>query len=413
MKQSVYIDEKTHWQLGDTIIFFVLVCYLTLESELFENQIPGITNVSIFVCLFVSIVCLILWSRRGYRWVPAGVVAWILLIGIQKHAFSVNSGMPFDLDGIGDNSLLIVIIIFFFLKPHPLRIAKIIYVISLLYIAYYIYLSFMGAADPPLTLNSDASSNERLITGYLGADISREARLYLCGSFVAFTLLYALGLIIYERQFIHIIPLALSITAFYLAQSRSISAILILSVWMMFLKKTEILWLNTIGFGAFVSWSFVMLYGIVDHTFNPFIAFQDDSSGWVRYAEYETAQRVISNDPVFGTGIAATLSPVYQAIVANSAGFFAAADIGSIGIWTYFGFAGLIFFFIITYLSFFPGRYIDDFGWYSKVLHGIGFLIALYGVIAPTLMLADGRLFFAVVLYSAFHGCPASAPVRQ
>ena len=90
MKQSTYIDEKADWCLGDSMIFFVLVCYLTYQSAIFESLIPGISNVSIFVCLFVSVACLILWGKRGYGWVPAGAATWLVLIIIQKVAFSVH-----------------------------------------------------------------------------------------------------------------------------------------------------------------------------------------------------------------------------------------------------------------------------------------------------------------------------------
>ena len=403
MKQSTYIDEKADWCLGDSMIFFVLVCYLTYQSAIFESLIPGISNVSIFVCLFVSVACLILWGKRGYGWVPAGAATWLVLIIIQKVAFSVKSGLPIDLaTGIAGNSLLIVGIIFFFFRPHPLRIAKIIYVISILYILCYIYSSF-NMSDPSFTV-PDPTLETQKWTGNLGADSTREARLALAGSFAAFTLLCALGLIIYERKFIHIIPLVLSTWALYLAQSRTFSVILIFSVLMMFLKKTQISWLKRIGFGAFVLFALAMVYGIVDHTFNPFTAVRDDDTGWARSVEYECARDIISNDPVFGTGTAAMLSPAYQDIL-KCEHLFAPDDIGAIGIWTYFGFAGLIIFFILNYLIFFPGHHIDDFGWYSKVLHGIGFLNGLHGVISP-LLLGDGGLFFAVVLYSAFYGVP-------
>jgi hypothetical protein len=406
IRELAYIDEKANWHLGDSIIFFVLVCYLTYQSATFEGLIPGISNVSVLACLFVSVACLILWGRRGYRWVPAGAATWLVLIVIQKVAFSVKSGIPIDLaTGIGGNSLLVIGSIFFIFRPNPLRIAKIIYVISILYILCYIYLSF-NMAEPSFMVPADPTSETQKWTGILIADSTREARLSLSGSFAAFTLLCALGLIIYERKFIHIIPLVLSIWALYLAKSRTFSVILIFSVLMMFMSKTQISWLKRIGFGAFVLFVLAMGYGILDDTFNPYIPFRAvDDSGWARFVEYECARDIISNDPVFGTGIAPTLSVAYQ-FISNCQHVFAADDIGAIGIWTYFGFAGLIIFFILIYLSFFPGHHIDDFGWYSKVLHGIGFLNGLFGVLSPSLLLGDGCLFFAVVLYSAFYGAP-------
>ncbi|NNM71277.1 hypothetical protein [Enterovirga aerilata] len=144
---------------------------------------------------------------------------------------------------------------------------------------------------------------------------------------------------------------------------------------------------------VFGTTSLVLLAGILDPSFNPFSALSADSSGTARAIEFEVAQDFLRESPLLGVGLAPT---PYEVGFATGNYFFAASDLGLVGVWWDFGLLGMLLFvtgalIACSWNSLLGPRYAWPF-----FLSGC--LIAAYGCISPTLFYPGGATVFALIL---------------
>jgi len=196
----------------------------------------------------------------------------------------------------------------------------------------------------------------------------------------------------------HVGAAALGIVALVLSQSRTVqlitAATLIFFVPSKFIQKTATIFASV----AFVAVFLVFCTGFADYRFNPFVTLSHDDSAWARANEYAAAIRILSEHPLTGAGLGPVTTFEYQMYIQSGSPFFP-QDLGALGVWVAYGMPGLILFFLCTYLCFFWWRHFDVREPMKSVLFSVGIMNGLYGIIAPTIFMASGRVFLAVFIF--------------
>jgi hypothetical protein len=188
------------------------------------------------------------------------------------------------------------------------------------------------------------------------------------------------------------IMILLSGLAIYFALSRFITLIIVI-LTIAYLGKFSIKSIAKICLLALFIFSVVNLYGVFNNSWNPFALFAGDSSGSFRIWEYEVARVLIQENPILGIGIPPSADAAWKFVNED---FFAASDLGVIGIWFDLGLIGLIAFTIGSYIA--SQTVVYDLNKTSVPLSLTGCLMAAYGCIAPVILYPAGVTFFTVIL---------------
>jgi hypothetical protein len=156
--------------------------------------------------------------------------------------------------------------------------------------------------------------------------------------------------------------------------------------------RAPLFFLRVLCFGPLLAITAYYLYGFLDHSWNPFAVVASDTSGNFRYLEYEIARYFLMENPISGVGIAVTNTDT-QWLTGNR--FFAASDLGTIGVWWDFGLVGLSAFLLASWLVCNPSNYGQNNG---QILTLTSCSLVLYGTIAPIIFYPGGATYFAFAL---------------
>ncbi|PPQ38784.1 O-Antigen ligase [Rhodoblastus acidophilus] len=371
-------------------IYALAAANIGAAARIFDIIFSETTYICMALIILSIIISAIILARRSeYR--PLFVFSiFAITIIAQKIAYSAQADVGFNIIGGLDIALCLQFIVFCALRVYPQIILKSIYIASASYVIIYIFSTFAITAIPTKELAD--------VSGVMGADSARETRVVLATSFAVFVVYYAISQLRQKVSLFHIISATLGIAALALSHSRVAQglfvATLILFIPSSFIRKTA----SVASALVFIAVFLVACIGIIDYRFNPFIELSHDDSAWARANEYTAAIRILGEHPLTGAGLGSSTTLEYQMYI-NSGALFFPNDLGALGIWIALGLPGLVIFFACTYLCFFWWHHFNVSEPLKSVLFSVGIMNGLYGIIAPTIFMASGRVFLAFFIF--------------
>lgn len=327
--------------------------------------------------------------------VAAGL-ATMLLIN-QLFVFSDLSKALVSFNAIFQFIWLVTFVIFFVMSRdgHRQYIVETLFFYATIYTVAY---SFVALCYQAGILSQD------FLKPLIMEDLERGQRLFNYSSATAFAWFGWLCRARYRPNLTTISMVMICGLSVYLTLSRVFILFLVI-ISFAFLFRLALVYVKVICLSALWSLSAISLYGFFDGSWNPFELFAGDSSGSFRMMEYNVARYLLWQNPLFGLGIAPTAADAWRLINQE---FFAAGDLGVIGVWFDFGLIGLLLFFIGSHIC---CRHISGVSQgYALPLRLTGCLLAGYGCIAPVIFYAAGATYFAVLLGLWFD---RRSPMRQ
>lgn len=266
--------------------------------------------------------------------------------------------------------------------PLP-AILKLLFRISIGYCLVYALLgqSLAGMA-------SDAGS-VRVLT----ADGGRGARVVLAGAFCAFAYFYALTRLRATGGLIWIGLLAIAGAAAILSQGRTfILQIAIVTVMYLLGISAQARWLAV---AAFLGVVLISVAGVIFPDLNPFTLFASDASGAARARGFSVIRGLVDEHFFFGVGIAPDTRS--QSLFIGQP-YLYWDDLGPLGVWYTFGFAGLLLFvWHVLVLIAGPPERVGLPGADRDGLALTGLLLGLGSLVSPGIWLGSGTMVIAIV----------------
>lgn len=378
------------------LLLFVLVsAYMVEASYLADAFISGLTRSCFILMLVFSVAGAALCVFRG-RFLPT-VVASLLVsfLAIQHWVFCKVTQAEPNYNALASFSPLILFTAFAAFSNSTKQVLRIFLYVSLSYVFIY---DLLHSTLLNLAINSG-------VHAALGADTTRSERLYLiapAAAFVIFSGIRDRTLPSYARWFCF----GSGIVALYLAQSRAMQVIIIITLTFALFKRGPRL-MSLLYAVTFLGLTATNLYGLLDTEWNPFTSMNFDSSAAARSDEYERGIHLLYNTsalgPIWQTGLGIPPDELsLQAAVEKSNLYrFYPADLGALGIVVMFGIFGLI---VFVCLSIFMMFKFNNYG--SDSLSSLGLTcaaISLYGVLAPTIVLDTGMILVSLLAFASYN----------
>ena len=293
---------------------------------------------------------------------------------VQILHFSAISRQPPNFNSVAQYYPMFSFIVYpvFLQRNSVLQLLKTLYLYSSIYVVIYVLASLA------LVLHIMPAGLEDSLTQ---SDPERGARILIIASLTLYCMYYSYFTMIERRSKLYALMLVLAIAALIMSESRLL-IVIVVGVSMMSLILPSRAGLSVFCFAGFAVLSGVVLYGMVDPTWNPFVIFGDDTSARIRTEGYETIRRILYAEPIFGAGISADDAGM---VLFTSNPTLSAADLGPMGIWFVFGLTGLGLYGLSVYIQCFCTRFggcgsITN----SKAVQYTGCLIGLFGCLTPT-----------------------------
>lgn len=328
--------------------------------------------------LYVTVASLLVFAFRMLQksYLPEIVVFLFLVLGmvIQIVHFTSISRQPENFNSLAQYYTLFSFVVFsnFIGEGDVVYLLRTVYLYSGIYVVVYVFAStmvYLGLLPGDITARLTQT------------DVERGARILIVSSTTLYCLYYSYFNFLSTRKYSLIVMAMFSIAALLISQSRLLIAIVVL-FWGASIVAPSRSALSLFSFAVFFALSGCMLFGVVDHQWNPFAFFGEDTSALIRTMGYESIRQVLLVHPILGVGIANADADL---VAFTSNPTLAAADLGPIGIWFVFGLAGLILYVVSVYVQCVCTRFggcgsISN----NKALQYTGCVIGLFGCLTPT-----------------------------
>ncbi len=370
-----YSVERRNVPKLDVVLLHVFLAGDMIISSRFYEFVGFSIRSPIF---YLTVACLPFFFVRAMQKssLPEIAVFLLLIVGmmVQTTHFAAISRQPENFNSIAQYYTMFSFIVFsrFIGEDEIGRLLSTIFTYSCVYVIIYVAASLMiysGAMPGDLTSRLTQSDPER------------GARILIISSSTLYCLHYAYHKFVATRRAAFMVLLLLALAALFISQSRLLIVIVVL-VWAAALVLPRRSALSVFSFTVFAAVSGIILYGMLDLQWNPFVVFGDDTSARIRTTGYDSIRQVLLTHPLLGAGIAANDKDM---VGFTSNPTLSAADLGPIGIWFVFGAAGLALYVASVYAQCFCTRFggCGSVG-NSKTLQYTGCMIGLFGCLTPT-----------------------------
>lgn len=358
-------------------LLFTSRIYRAIETIPTQPLLLGSATLLIAVYLVMA-----LW--RGFGWAPFLLILLLALLLCQMVVFSSIADVPVNWNAGFQFCWLFTFIIFFLAieDGHGEYLGKTLFLYASIYIFVYVVMSLLLRLGLlPVTA----------FPGMVLDDAERGHRLFNYGIASAYAWFGWTQRFRIMRSTKSLVMLGVSGLAIYFSFSRVISIAIIL-LTLIYLSGVNLRSIGRFAFLLFALVSAVIIFGVFDTDWNPFIYFSRDSSGSFRLQEYELARALLRLHPSLGIGIPPNAEEAWDLIQQD---YFAASDLGLMGVWFDWGLAGVLLFVAGSYVSCSP-RVICASEWNAPLVL-TGCLMAVYGCIAPVIFYPAGVTYFAVL----------------
>ncbi|MBQ0820533.1 hypothetical protein KBI52_09995 [Microvirga sp. HBU67558] len=373
----LWIHKSAVW-----VLLVADVIFTSRLNRIIDNPNSQPALLGIFLLSFLIYTGVILINGRAL--IALGAFAAAVLIVFQVMLFSNVTGMPSPITTALQFFPVLSFTVFFSLANSELRqyTCRTYYYISQLYVFIYLLASICYIFNILPT---------NILRSLVLTDVERGERLFFYPAAMALCWFFSLSSVRRNISATSITLLAINGIANVLTLSR-VYLLCLLAISLVYIATSERRIIRFLSLSALFLTSAVLVYGIIDTRWNPFELFSGDSSGGARALEYRTAQHFLRLYPIAGIGIEPSS---YEVGFLTGNYYFAAGDLGAVGVWWNFGLCGLLLFLVASIISCQPIRNLDTkFQWPFFLT---GCLIAAYGSIAPVIFAAGGSTFFALI----------------
>ena len=334
---------------------------------------------------YMTVACLPYFFVRAVQrsYLPEITIFVLAAIGVlaQIFHFAAISRQPINLNSIAQFNSMFCFVVF----ANFIRLRDVDYLLRTIYFYTCIYVIVYVAAGALLFAHLIPGDIEARLTQ---TDPERGARILIVASSTLYCMYFSYFRLVETRAWRYAAMVALALMALIVSESRLLIVIVgFVQVMSIFLPGRRAL--SVLCFGGFLAVSAVILYGMYDPHWNPFVIFGDDTSARIRTEAYETMRGILWQHPFAGAGIAAN---DVDMIAFTSNPTLSAADLGPIGIWFVFGVVGLVFYIVSVYMQCFCTS-VGGCGSVSnnKAVQYTGCIIGFFGCLTPTWF--NGSLF--------------------
>ncbi len=293
---------------------------------------------------------------------------------VQILHFSSISRQPPNFNSVAQYYPMFSFIVYpiFLQREHIFKLLSTLYLYSCIYVAVYVL------AAMTILLHIMPAGIEESLTQ---SDPERGARILIIASSTLYCMYYSYFKMIERRSRLHALMLFLAVVALIMSESRLLIVIVAcVSILSLILPGRS--GVSIFCLAGFIALSGVVLYGMVDPAWNPFVIFGDDTSARIRTEGFDTIRRILQAEPLLGAGIS---SDDASMVLFTSNPTLSAADLGPLGIWFIFGLTGLVLYCFSVYVQCFCTYYggcgsVAN----SKAVQYTGCLIGLFGCLTPT-----------------------------
>ncbi|MHC2018718.1 hypothetical protein [Methylobacterium sp. CM6247] len=368
-------------------IHCLVIADVLFSSRLYQSLLPDFAQrILLSTILLLSLIYFAIAVIRGHVLpVMIAVGAVSLVIG-QMVVFSNNFSTQIDWNFSAQYIVFLSFLPIFVMSRDGMAtlIAKVILAYALIYTLVYAVIGILYSAG----LLPGA-----LFTALLLNDAERGDRLFAYAGALAFAFYYSMGALQKNFTIKNLAIMMLCVAANYFTLSRVYLLCLTIVAVMNIVKLPRRIIALT-SFGGFAIVSVGLLYGMADHSWNPFYAFaSQDTSGFGRALEYQVLQDILPSNFVFGLGIPG--APGLGAQVTGLS-FFASGDLGAVGVFCDLGLIGLLFYIIAAAISCSEIHIMQE--RFSTCFFQTGCMMVLYGSIAPVLFAPGGVFYFSAIL---------------
>ncbi len=367
--------EHARLPMADLVLLHVFLAGDLIVVSRFYEFVGFFVRSPLF---YITVACLPFFVVRAVQksYLPELVVFAVAALGLVVqilHFAAVSRQVP-NFNSVAQFYPMFSFIVFsrFLESSHVERLLRIIYFYSCVYVVIYV-LSALAIIVHAMPAGIEASLTQ--------TDPERGARILIIASSTLFCMFYSYFKMIERRSKGYGLMLLLALAALIMSESRLL-IVIVGCVSMVSLVLRGRAALSVFCFAGFAAISAVVLYGMIDPAWNPFVIFGDDTSARIRTEGYETVRQILLAEPVFGAGIAADDTGM---VLFTHNPTLSAADLGPIGIWFVFGAAGLVLYCASVYVQCFCTRFggcgsLTN----SKAVQFTGCLIGLFGCLTPT-----------------------------
>ncbi len=258
-------------------------------------------------------------------------VALFVLGTISLAIFTARTGFALNMNAISIYSPLLTfpVLYWIFLNGGADHIVRILLYYTIVYAIFYIVLSFAIILG---ILHWDSGSIARLISG----DSLRRDRIILAPGWVG------LGICLTVARFrdglniktVFLVVIFFSALALSLARIFSVSVALLIIFYLLTRSPKAV---GYVSFAAFLIASSILLLGLADPTFNPFLGQGEDASVTARAVGYEYVRQQLHAFWLFGFGVPSSEDAL---VYATSSKLFFPVDLGTVGVVYSYGAVG-------------------------------------------------------------------------
>ncbi|MBR0737660.1 O-antigen ligase family protein [Bradyrhizobium liaoningense] len=366
-------------------IHAILLCDLLFTSRIYRViDHPSVQPAVLGLCAALVISYSLASLFRGNALPVLIALGAVLLIVNQLEVFSIVSGQPVLVNAGFQYILPLTFIAFYYVATCGLReyLVNTLFAYAFAYTAFYFAMAVLYQLHilPPILLEplvlTDIERGERLFN-YTGASTFAWF-VFLSRVRTSFSVQNGVGALIAGAAIV------LSLSRVF------ILVIAIISIFEMLNFKT--LTIRRICLSVLYLATLTYLYGFLDPKWNPFDIFSSDSSGGARAEEYDVARLLLHSNWLYGVGIPPTTVDLGY-VTGNE--FFAASDLGTLGIWFDWGLVGFVLFFVGCHII---TREALGARQFRRALFLTGAFIVAYSVLAPLPFYPSGAIYFASLL---------------
>ncbi len=334
---------------------------------------------------YLTVACLPYFFIRAVQrsYLPEITIFALAALGMlaQNFHFAAISRQPLNFNSIAQFNAVFCFVVF----ANFVRARDVDYLLRAIYLYSCVYVVVYVAASTSIFLHLMPGDIEARLTE---SDPERGARILIVASATLYCVYFSYFKLVETRAWRYAAMLAFALTGLIMSQSRLLLVIVgfvqILSPVLPGRRG-----LSIVCFGGFLALSGVILYGMYDPHWNPFVIFGDDTSARIRTGAYDTVRQILWAHPLAGAGIAASDADM---VAFTSNPTLSAADLGPIGIWLVFGLVGVVVYVISVYMQCFCTQFggcgsVSN----SKAVQYTGCIIGFFGCLTPTWF--NGSLF--------------------
>ncbi|MBB6161058.1 hypothetical protein HNQ72_000855 [Rhizobium wenxiniae] len=309
----------------------------------------------------------------------------LLLIFGQIYNFSAHSRVAVNFNSAFQYVNLCACIIFYLASLHGHReyVLKILFRYATIYSLLYFFLAFfyVSGAVP-----------RYLFGNMVLTDIERGERLFMYGGAATLAYFYWLFRAKTIGGVINSLMALILLASILMSLSR-VFIVMVLLVTMLFLIfSRDLIIIRRICLLLLAAAILFNFYGFIDGSWNPYAVFRSDSSGRFRMMEYEVARDFIERNPIFGAGIPASAE---RAWILLGQDYFAASDLGVIGVMLDWGLAGMVLLIFASHIVSQPVGYAR--AAYRVPLLLSGCVLVASCVISPQVISSGGTVTFSII----------------